>query len=127
MSLEHFGDVRNWLEPTTHCPTVPPFEMLAGPSWGNVVPEVSEMLFDRPGPTCLEILLLQCHEFLAAVRRHILGSKQPQLLGPLEPFILFCVERFVFFASDLIDGFVEILGDMKLIVNNIGFWSVVAC
>ncbi len=52
--------------------------------------------------------------------RQVAFGVEPKLAGPFERVIIGFQQSFVLLASHLIDPFVEVLGDMKLVKHDVG-------
>ena len=100
-------------------------EELVGAHRVHVPPEPAELLLDRPGAGRLQATLSDGHESAALRGREIGLVEEPKLPRSLESVIVLGLESLVLGSSHLIDCFSQVLGDMELVVDELGIRGLV--
>ena len=123
---EHLDDLFDWLQLAAHRVVRPGFEETFGRSLVALTPELTEVLRDASGPTGLEIELVQ-----GAKRDRFSASAIGILLQPC-PFAARQSRRAspgqaaVLVLSHRIDCLSKVLGDMELVMHDVGLRHALA-
>src|ERR1035437_10469483 len=120
MAPEHLDDLFDWRQTSPHRVVRPDFEESLCRSLVAVAPELGEVLLDAPGPTGLEVELVQ------GPKRDGLSATAVGVLSQPSPFASHqwrraCLgQTSVLLLSHRIHRLTEVFGDVKLVMHDIG-------
>ena len=117
---EHLDDLFDWLQLAAHGIVRPGLEEAFGGTLVAVAPELAEVLLDAPGSAGFQVELVQGAKrdgFSAAPVRILF---QPSPLAARQWRRACLGQLAVLLASNRIHCFAEVLGDMKLVVHDVG-------
>ena len=120
MTLEHPRHLDHRPQLASHGPRIPSLEEAIGTRRIDLPPEPAEQIGDSPGSRRLQAVLLDGGEATSLLGRKVRFVEEPELTGALEPVVVLGLNGLVFRPSHLIDGFPEMLGDVELIVHQLG-------
>jgi hypothetical protein len=101
-------------------PPEPAGEERLGCAGVDILPELAEALFQRPGPRHFEVPVLQRAEHSPLVRGHLRGAHKPEILRSGQSVIARLLEGPMLSASDPVHRLVEMFGHMELIKDDLG-------
>jgi len=84
MNLQGFGRFLDGLQMRMPGPEIPPLEIATHRTLVPVIPQMPQILLNRPGPADFQIPRPQRLKLLLTPRRDILFTPQPQILGPFQ-------------------------------------------
>ena len=120
MTAQHLDDLLDGLQSAAHGVVGPSSEEPFGSTLVAVAPELGEVLFDAPGPAGLEVELIQ------GPKRDSLSTASIGILLEPRPFASSQWRRAglgqpaVLLASNRIDCLAEVLGDVELVMHDVG-------
>ena len=123
-SLEHLCHAADRLELAADCPTVPTVEEPPGIAGIAILPEPTKLLLNRPCTRGLQILIFQCFKVEPAVFAQVLWVEKPKLLAAFQMLVAGLLQRLVFLTANLVDRLVQVLADMKAVVDDLRLLGV---
>ena len=119
VATQHLYDLLHRLQAASHRVVGPGFEEALGGALVAVAPELAEVLLDAPGPTGLQVELVQGPKrdgFSAATIRVL---SQPRPFAARQWRSARLRELAVLLLSDRIHCFTEVLGDVELVMHDV--------
>ena len=120
VTLKHLGRDDHWLEPRAHRSGIPLHEEAQSCPCIGTFPKMAKLFFKHPGSTHFEIPIEQIAQPSTSLDVEVFRREEKKKFAARQGLFSFILELTVLSVPHLIDGFVEILGDMEAVMNNFG-------
>jgi len=119
VTAQHLDNLLHRLQAASHRVVGPGFEEALGSAFVAVAPELAEVLFDAPGPTRLQVELVQCpkRDGFSASAIGIISQPSPFAAHQWRSARL--RELAVLLLSDSIHRLTEVLGDVEFVMYDV--------
>jgi hypothetical protein len=118
VTLKHLGRDDHWLEPRAHRSGIPLHEEAQSCPCIGTFPKMAKLFFKHPGSTHFEIPIEQIAQPSTPLDVEVFRREEKKKFAARQGLFSFILELTVLSVPHLIDGFVEILGDMEAVMNN---------
>ena len=119
VAAQHLDDLLHRLQATSHGVVRPGFEEAFGRTLVAVAPELAEVLLDTPGPTRLQVELVQCTKRNGFSTSTIRVTFQPGPFAARQWRGSSLGQPFVLLLSHCINCLTEVLGNVELVMHDV--------
>ncbi len=127
VAAQHLDDLFHRLQAAPHGVVGPGFEEPFGSTFVAVAPELAEVFLDAPGPTRLQIELVQDPKRDGFSASTIWVLSQPGSFAARQWRSTCLGQLAVLLLSDSIHCLTEVLGDVELVMHDIGLRHALSC